>query len=1303
MSEMAGSDEDSRSEVSEILASCDNTSPKKKEPDEEPDPFEGLSPIPSDIEEEDVRQVVVGKSSKSSTTKFSYGRAWKNEDGEYKRFRCYDYNTEYKAGDSVFIETQKSDQPFYICNITEFKKSKRDNLMVCIRWFYRTAEVPEQVYNMLIQDRHSEQNGKGQDQRIKDPLVKSRELFISDATDQYPVNVLRGKCTVQHCADISECRKFEPKDDAFYYTLSYNPETRRLASTQGEIRVGPSHQAKLPPFEGDVPPIGRPDRYEELTWEPGRTHDHDLLMYLRAARSMAAFAGMCDGGSTDDGCFAASRDDTTRNALDMLHDCDYNTGQALQLLVKNPVPQGQSGSPVQWSEDETRRFIKGLRTYGKNFFKIRTELLPEKETGEIITFYYLWKKTPGAANNRPRGRRHRPSVLRRVKSKENKENGKDKDKPAKDTSSASEAEDSGDEGKYQNPYHCRHCLATTSQDWHHAGKDMKLLCTNCRLYFKRYGELPLLPGMVRSQFTFRPISPSRTQEDEDSVSDRGLDNRLSPASDRGREDMGEESDSGRSYSSRSRSESRSGSRTPEEEDMSRATTPGTGAEADGNTQENIEPAAPATTGSGPSLTDIERDIDDESDTPPPVHQINGLSNDIALEDIKAEEQDDSKEDINSLVSNTNDSTMTSMETELTPKEEEIVELKQEEDDIVEEIPPPITQQIPMSYSEPPQASQYPGFPAPYPYQPGQPGAIKLSQTPPPGTSGAPPMSPTNLSIRGPSSSPYHPPPGAASNYLPPPGAPSNYHPPAGASSPYPPPPGATSSYPPPPGAPPSSYHPPSGASSPYHPPPGAPSYHPPSGAPSPYPPPPGAIMPQSSPMTGLPQTSPMIIPQTSPMIIPQTSPMLSSGTRTPVDLTCPSPTLTPGPPVPTTPQPDEVQVLEPDVETSPSSPAASRPPTPEPRIEDAECHRSQSAIFVRHWNRGEGNSCSRTDLYFKPVPDSKLARKREERLRKRNEKEERDRMTIKEPGARNDPGPARSPLSRLGIPPGAGMSPGLGIARTMPSSMGMSMTPPTSSMYSSLHDRMEIDRMEKEKRDREMAELRDRENRMRDEMLRRGALGMPRMATDPYLEASRRYAAVAGLSSPFGMGPGERLSAERLAAERMALSTDPLVRLQMAGISPEVSAHTHTHLHINPSDPAAAAFMLGQPPGMGFPPGALGRPGMPPGYGTAFDPRLRSPAADYLSRFAHPSQLMGQQQDALQRQLMYERERGLLGGPGGHHLLSQGLGGGLSSPGAGLPSLQQLQHEEFIRAARDREMKVRTLEEAARQAGGGPR
>ena len=83
----------------------------------------------------------------------------------------------------------------------------------------------------------------------------------------------------------------------------------------------------------------------------------------------------------------------------------------------------------------------------------------------------------------------------------------------------------------------------------------------------RYGEMPLLPGAVRSQFTFRPISPERAAGGPTENGEAGRIDRLSP-----------DSDSGRSYSSRSRSESGSrrseeGSRTPEE-DMSRATTPG---------------------------------------------------------------------------------------------------------------------------------------------------------------------------------------------------------------------------------------------------------------------------------------------------------------------------------------------------------------------------------------------------------------------------------------------------------------------------------------------------------------------------------------------------------------------------------------------------------------------------------------------------------------------------------------------------------------------------------------------------------
>ena len=156
---------------------------------------------------------------------------------------------------------------FFRPQMQDFKMSKRDTLNVHIKWFYRTNEVPEQVYQLLIQDRHTEHKTyhkalvlaekaaaasnqlsnnselkKAKRPKLDDRMLRMRELFVSEATDVYPVSVLRGKCTVYHCQDIKAVRDFVPFENTFFFTLSYNPETRRLASTQGEIRVGASHQ-----------------------------------------------------------------------------------------------------------------------------------------------------------------------------------------------------------------------------------------------------------------------------------------------------------------------------------------------------------------------------------------------------------------------------------------------------------------------------------------------------------------------------------------------------------------------------------------------------------------------------------------------------------------------------------------------------------------------------------------------------------------------------------------------------------------------------------------------------------------------------------------------------------------------------------------------------------------------------------------------------------------------------------------------------------------------------------------------------
>nr|XP_056721232.1 arginine-glutamic acid dipeptide repeats protein isoform X2 [Euleptes europaea] len=421
----------------------------------------------------------------------------------------------YRPGDCVYIESRRPNTPYFICSIQDFKLSKRDHLLMNVKWYYRQSEVPDSVYQHLVQDRHNE-NDSGRELVITDPVIKNRELFISDYVDTYHAAALRGKCNISHFSDIFAAREFKARVDSFFYILGYNPETRRLNSTQGEIRVGPSHQAKLPelqPFpSGDNDTV---TQHEELVWMPG-VNDCDLLMYLRAARSMAAFAGMCDGGSTEDGCVAASRDDTTLNALNTLHESNYDAGKALQRLVKKPVPKLIEKC---WTEDEVKRFIKGLRQYGKNFFRIRKELLPNKETGELITFYYYWKKTPEAASSRAHRRHRRQAVFRRIKTRTASTPVNTPSRPPSseflDLSSASEDDfDSEDSEQELKGYACRHCFTTTSKDWHHGGRENILLCTDCRIHFKKYGELPPIEKPVDPPpFMFKPV-----KEEEDGLS-----------------------------------------------------------------------------------------------------------------------------------------------------------------------------------------------------------------------------------------------------------------------------------------------------------------------------------------------------------------------------------------------------------------------------------------------------------------------------------------------------------------------------------------------------------------------------------------------------------------------------------------------------------------------------------------------------------------------------------------------------------------------------------------------------------------
>uniref|UniRef100_A0A4W6CI89 Arginine-glutamic acid dipeptide repeats protein n=1 Tax=Lates calcarifer TaxID=8187 RepID=A0A4W6CI89_LATCA len=1052
-----------------------------------------------------------GKKGKKKTPK-KKSRYERTENGEITSFITED-DVVYRPGDCVYIESRRPNTPYFICSIQDFKlvtsssclpplsnliivgsfflspayslclsvlQSKRDHLLMNVKWYYRQSEVPDSVYQHLVQDRNNE-NDSGRELVITDPVVRSRELFISDYVDTYHAAALRGKCNISHFSDIFAAREFKAK----------LPELQPFPSPGGQAVT----------------------ENEELVWMPG-VNDCDLLMYLRAARSMAAFAGMCDGGSTEDGCLAASRDDTTLNALNTLHESSYDAGKALQRLVKKPVPKLIEKC---WSEDEVKRFIKGLRQFGKNFFRIRKELLPNKETGELITFYYYWKKTPEAASCRAHRRHRRQPVFRRIKTRTASTPVNTPSRPPSseflDLSSASEDDfDSEDSEQELKGYACRHCFTTTSKDWHHGGRENILLCTDCRIHFKKYGELPPIEKPVDPPpFMFKPVKEEedglsgkhsmRTRRNRGSMSTLRSGRKKQTASPDGRasptnEDLRSSGRTSPSAASTDSTDSKTDSmKKPSKKIKEEAPSPMKSAkrqrEKGASDTEEPERASAKKSKTQVSLWSLFWEGEGESS--------DGRSiNEELSSDPKDIDQDNrsSSPSIPSPRDNESDSDSSAQQQQHLQSQHPAVIQCQPGTSAASSAPPPPTTSAPSlppqvsptaaSTSLPPQplpqaspmsliqsgASLHPQR-LPSPHSP-------LTQAPPPGPSVPPqslpsshhgPMPPMPHPLQpGPSHLPHPhsmPPQGfpVGQSQVPPPpisgqsqqrphtppsqsqsSAQSGGQPPR--EQPLPPAPLSMPHIKPPPTTPipqipnPQSHkHPPHVSAPPFPqmpsnlPPPPAlkplsslSTHHPPSAHP-----PPLQLMPQGQQLQPPPAQPPVLTQSQSlpPSAMPPSSsaPSSSISMPLPASVTCagPGPAL---PPVHIKEEPlDESEEPE-------SPPPPQRSPSPEPTVVNTPSHASQSARFYKYLDRGY-NSCARTDFYFTPLASSKLAKKREEALEKakreaeqkaREEKErererekEREREREREKEAeRAAKAPSSSHEGRMGEPQMAG-------------------------------------------------------------------------------------------------------------------------------------------------------------------------------------------------------------------------------------------------------------------------------------------
>lgn len=84
------------------------------------------------------------------------------------------------------------------------------------------------------------------------------------------------------------------------------------------------------------------------------------------------------------------RDD--EQTLYLLLQCGHNVDEALRRRRINAV-SAPANEMSQWSEEECRNFESGLRIYGKDFHTIQQLKVRTRSVGELVQFYYLWKKT----------------------------------------------------------------------------------------------------------------------------------------------------------------------------------------------------------------------------------------------------------------------------------------------------------------------------------------------------------------------------------------------------------------------------------------------------------------------------------------------------------------------------------------------------------------------------------------------------------------------------------------------------------------------------------------------------------------------------------------------------------------------------------------------------------------------------------------------------------------------------------------------------------------------------------------------
>nr|XP_061798086.1 metastasis-associated protein MTA1-like [Nerophis lumbriciformis] len=423
----------------------------------------------------------------------------------------------YRVGDYVYFENSSSN-PLLIRRIEELNKTANGNVEAKVVCFYRRRDISSTL--IALADKHARELEEEMENPEMTDLpekqkhqLRHRELFLSRQLESLPATHIRGKCCVTLLNETEALKSYLDREDAFFYSLVYDPQQKTLLADKGEIRVGNKYQADITDLLNEGEEDARDlEKLEEKIWEPSSSlTEKQIDQFLVVARSVGTFARALDCSSSvrqpslHMSAAAASRDITLFHAMDTLHGTGYDVKRAIAALVPQGGPVLCRDEMEEWSASEANLFEEALEKYGKDFTDIQQDFLPWKSLTSIIEYYYMWKTTDRYVQQKRLKAAEAESKLKQVYIPNyNKPNpnqlSSNNPKPVALVNGASGAVVPGQPGQTvpgQNPpllaRACESCYINSSYQWYSWGPpNMQCrLCAACWTYWKKYGGLKM--------------------------------------------------------------------------------------------------------------------------------------------------------------------------------------------------------------------------------------------------------------------------------------------------------------------------------------------------------------------------------------------------------------------------------------------------------------------------------------------------------------------------------------------------------------------------------------------------------------------------------------------------------------------------------------------------------------------------------------------------------------------------------------------------------------------------------------------